>query len=141
MLPIDKKTGVIEFHALVRQLEAKHGFDFHDMAQIHKNQKQFCRDRGIDHTQWYNKQFTKMNALELEVKALSDAITYQNVWHWLTDNDFEDVEHGAGNYIDLSEARLAGELPDYVLRFLRILRNELNAEGVTDDKVEFHVNW
>jgi hypothetical protein len=141
MLPIDKKTGVIEFHAFVRQLEAKHGFDFHDMAQIHKNQKQFCRDRGIDHTQWHNKQFTKMNPLELEVKALSDAIPYQNVWHWLTDNDFEDVERGAGNYIDLSEARLSGELPDYVLRFLRILRNELNAEGVTDDKVEFHVNW
>jgi hypothetical protein len=141
MLPIDKKTGVIEFHAFVRQLEAKYGFDFHDMAQIHKNQKQFCRDRGIDHTQWYNKQFTKMNPLELEVKALSDAIPYQNVWHWLTDNDFDDVERGAGNYIDLSEARLSGKLPDYVLRFLRILRNELNAEGVTEDQVEFYITY
>jgi hypothetical protein len=141
MLPIDKKTGVIEFHAFVRQLEAKYGFDFHDMAQIHKNQKQFCRDRGIDHTQWYNKQFTKMNALELEVKALSDTIPYQNVWHWLTDNDFDDVERGAGNYIDLSEARLSGKLPDYVLRFLRILRNELNAEGVTEDQVEFYITY
>jgi hypothetical protein len=141
MLPINKKTGLIDFHDLVRQLEAKHGFKFHDMAQIHKQQKQFCRDRGIDHTAWYNKQYTKMNALELEVKELSDAIPYQNVWHWLTDNDFEDLERGAGNYIDLSEARLSGELPDYVLRFLRILRDELNAEGITGDQVEFYVDW
>lgn len=77
MLPIHKKTGLIDFHDYVRQLEAKHGFELHDMAQIHKQQKQFCRDRGIDHNVWYNKQFTKMNALELEVKELSDAIPYR----------------------------------------------------------------
>ncbi len=141
MLPINKKTGLIEFHAYVRQLEAKHGFDFHDMAQGYKKKMQFCRERGIVFTEWYNKQFTKMNALELEVKALGDAIPYQNVWHWLTDNDFDDVQRGAGNCIDLSEARLSEELPDYVLRFLRILRDELNAEGVTEDQVEFYVDW
>lgn len=141
MLPRDKKTGVIDFHAFVRQLESKHGFDFHDMAQGQKKKMQFCRERGIDFTTWYNKQFKKMNALELEVKELGEAIPYQNLWHWFRSNDFDDLQRGGGNYIDLSEARFSSALPDYALRFLRILRDELNAEGVTEDEVEFHIDW
>lgn len=141
MLPIDEKSGQIKFFTFVRQLEAKHGFDFHDMAETHKQQRKFCAERGINHTEWYNKQYTKMNALELEVKELSDAIPYQNIWHWLTDNDFDDLTKGPGNILDLSADRLAQEMPDYVLKFFRILREELNANGITDDEVEFYVDW
>jgi len=137
-----KKSKAIDFHDLVTQLEAKHGFSFYDMADRSKKVGEACRVRGIDHPTWHGKQFAKMTPLELEVKAISDAIPYQNVWHWLTDNDFEDLERGDKNYLDLSEERLADEdLPEYVEKFLRILRDELNAQGVTEDEVEFYIDY
>ena len=140
MLPIHQKSGQINFFQFVRQLEAKHGFDFHDMAQRYEQQVKLCKARGINHTKWYNKKFTDMNAVELEVKELGDAIPYQNVWHWLIDNDFDDITKGPDNILDLSEDRLSEEMPDYVAKFFRIMRDELNAEGITEDDVEFYVD-
>lgn len=140
MLPIHQKSGLIDFFELVRKLEKEHGFEFHDMAQRQKQQRQFCLDRGIDHAAWYSKRFTLMNELELEVKALSDALPYQNLWHWLIDNDFNSLERGSSvGSFDLSEARFSTDLPDYVLRFLRILRDELRSEGIIEDTVEFYI--
>ena len=73
------------------------------------------------------------------VKALSDAIPYQSLWHWLIENDFNDLERGSVGSIALSEVRLSKDLPDYVLRFLRILRDELRSEGISEDLVAFHI--
>lgn len=141
MVEIKMTKDAIDFHDLVRQLEKAHDFDFHDMAGIYRKQLELCKEYGINHTKWYNKQFTKMNETELKIKEICDELEYENVWHWLTDNDFEDLADGNQfQMLDLSVERLAEDMPEFVRKFFIILRAELNVAGITDDAVEFYID-
>jgi hypothetical protein len=138
---VRRKSNAIDFYDFVAKLEIKYKIDFHDWQKTHKQTEKLCKERGLDYITWYNKQFTKMTPLELEVKELSDKIPYQNVWHWLIENDFDEPKHGPGNFLDFSENRIQEEIPNFVKEFFKIAHTELVLNGVTEDEVEFYLGY
>lgn len=83
----------------------------------------------------------KMTATGYYKAKPSELIPYQDVWHWLLDRDFCELSNGSYNWLDLSDERLANEddkIPDYVLKFLKAAREEVEGHEAFDG-YELHV--
>lgn len=146
-IPIKIINGVsaIDFTTFMRALDKKYDIEYRNMSKRDKVLKKACVERGIDYMKWYNKQFTKMDAIELEVKEIGDNIPFQDVWHWMMDNDFEGLQKSSCMWLWLNQTRLNDKsIPDYVITVLKAIRAEVENTDVWDDEqqsVYFYFDW
>lgn len=66
---------------------------------------------------------------------------YQDVWHWLLDNDFSEISNGSIRSIS-NDCLTDAETPDYVKTVVKAIFDEVKDHPALDgDTVHFWVEW
>jgi len=156
----------LDFHPFVDELEKKYGFYFRDMAgkyskgsldkqKTHKQQwmedngfggKEYVLDKPEGQQEDWSKDSPEI-ALRIEIntkyRRQDDLIPYQDVWHWLLDNDFCELRRGGLNYLNLLDNIEEESTPEFVKTFLRAVLEEVkdHPEYYDGESVSFHVDW
>lgn len=165
------RKEAIDFMAFMRLLEAKYGWDYRDMAGSHSPtlvaEKDAAKLEWLKTTEWaeYADIYTDDNlivnkghpwykyyvAIEQAwfVTPIYNSFNrpYQDVWHWLLDSDFCDLNRGGINSIWLGDDRFndpdeKDDMPDYVETVLRAIKEEVKDHPAFDgESVQFYVDW
>lgn len=155
-IPIYSRSVEIDFNPFVHQLEALHGWNYRDMAGKYKwiaaTRDRLCAEHGIDYNVWGKIPYSEMND---EQKAFHDIYRaemskeppYQDVWHWLIDHAFYEVNNGCSatlstDIIDDWEDDEDG-MPDYVRTFIEAVFAAVPEDHPARDDygINFYIHW
>lgn len=153
--PKQTPPPAIDFHELMDVVCNKHGYDFRDMASSHGHFYKWCDARGLGQTDPDGKHRGASQIWFAEYKAAPDGeVTcppYHDVWHWLLDGPFEDLDRGGITEFAIDdwivEAADAGEddyyyTPDYCMRVLRDMKAEAEGHpGYVNGVMYLFIDW
>lgn len=165
-IPLYEFPACIDFNAFTDAIEAKHGWDYRDMAGRYSEatkakesafHAQWMKDNGYEgkeHVLDYPKgsrkdwpQDSEEMALRIEISKKFEPIRkahelpYQDVWHWLLDNAFCELNNGSIVHLDVKDYNKHTE--DYVVKFLNTVDAEVPADHPARDgsTISFYVYW
>ena len=166
VIPLYEFPACIDFNAFMDQLETKYGWDFRDMAGRYSEATRAAEAErksswmkangyeGKEHVLDYPKGTRKdwpadseEMALRIEISSKYEPIRkafeppYQDVWHWLLDNSFSDMNNGSIVQLDISD--YSSSTPDYVFTFLNSVAETVPTGHPARDGsyISFYVHW
>lgn len=151
-IPIYKSSDrrpAIDFCPFARELEKAYGFEHRDMGGKYKHQREAkeVADKIDGSDGWYTTRPADYNEKQKEAsdvyhELLKSSPPYQDVWHWLLDNDFDEFQRGSdNNYLSFSSLE-EEETPEYVKVFLRAVQEVVKDHPAYDgEDVRFHIDW
>jgi hypothetical protein len=168
-IPTYKHEIAVDFMRFVDNVSKKYGFDYRDMAgkwsaknykKFDRLKKQWAFNNGFGEAWQRVKDAPRCNkgdpeyadyiAIEqgwyhAEGAKLIDEIPYQDVWHWMIDNDFENLHKGSVYELYLGEDRFENEnVPEYVKTVLRAIQTEVldhPAFNKNDQSLACYIDW
>ena len=154
---------VINFNNLMKDIKEKYKIDYRDMAGVYSKDRVKLADQMKKDWAYRNnlgESYERVKAskecraglplydeyikieqgwFKDEGSAFYDELPYLDVWHWLLDNDFEDMENGGTFDLDISMKRIFGSEPEYVRIIFALMRKEL--EPIDNDVIQCYVSW
>lgn len=167
-IPMFNAPSAIDFCPFASALGEKYGFNYRDMAGKYSKEAGIEREEAkriwLEKNGYSDKAYvldkpegsqadwpgdSEEMRLRIEInKAMaSDGFNpfelrpYQDVWHWLLDNDFYDLQRGGYNTLSFWSLE-DDKTPDYVKKFLLAVREEVKDNPAFDGKsVTFYIDW
>lgn len=168
-IPMYTANPAVDFLPFIRLIEQKYGYNFNDMAGTHsieaRKEREKVRDKWMAENGYEGKQYvldkpegskedwskdSEEMKLRIEINTktrellLSVERPYQNVWHWLLDNDFSCLNRGGYNSLFINEDRLLNDvdIPDFVRKFLRAIYEEAKDNPAYDGEcLNCYIDW